>query len=152
MKIETFQDLIDWTRDVHRHLADVLEEASEGNDQRLAEALMHYVADHEAAIASAIDGFEKAADPKALHTWVVDYVEREPIDLSGADAAAFAGMSFDQIAAEVFAVHNKVLELYRYLLSRSDIPEAKDLLEPLLRMEEHETMRLAQQIGRSRDM
>lgn len=67
-------------------------------------------------------------------------------------AEPYATMSFDEICESVFDLHNQVIELYRYLLSRAPIPEARYLLQPLLEMEEHETMRLAQQANRIGDL
>lgn len=151
MKIETIKDLVDWTRDVHQHLGRCLAEASSKTEQAKAEALMTYVADHEAAISATIDGFEQAADAKALQTWVYDFLEHKPVDPKAASDRHFAEMSFDEISGIIFEVHNQVLLLYRYLLSQAVIPEAQELLQPLLQMEEHETMRLAQQIGRYQD-
>ena len=99
-----------------------------------------------------VDGFEKRADPKALNTWVYDYLGHEPIDLQRTCDVPFAQMNFDEICGSVFDVHNQAIDLYRNLLGRADIPEAQELLQALLDMEEHETMRLAQQTNRMRDM
>ena len=152
MKAETFADLIDWTRAMYHRLAECLAHCSTQSERELAKLLLTYLADHEATLETIVDGFEKRADPKALNTWVYDYLGHEPIDPHQACDAPFAAMSFDEICASVFALHNQVTTLYRYLLGRAEIPEARELLEALLDMEEHETMRLAQQSNRIRDM
>jgi hypothetical protein len=76
----------------------------------------------------------------------------EPIDPHRACDRPFAQMSVEEICEAVFDLHNQVIELYRYLQGRAEIPEARELLQALLEMEEHETMRLAQQSNRIRDM
>lgn len=48
--------------------------------------------------------------------------------------------------------HQQVIELYRYLASRADIPSAKELLETLRSLEEHEVMRMAQSSNRFGDL
>lgn len=48
--------------------------------------------------------------------------------------------------------HQQVIELYRYLASRADIPSAKELMESLRSLEEHEMMRMAQFANRFGDL
>ena len=61
-------------------------------------------------------------------------------------------MGFEDISREVFSLHDQVIALYRYLEGRADTPEARDLVRELLKLEEHEAMRLSQQINRARDL
>ena len=152
MKVATFSDLIVWTREIHHRLAECLADCSTQSEQELAKMLLVYLADHEAALEKIVDGFEKRADPKVLDTWVYDYLQNAPTDPRRASDAPFGEMSFDEICESVFDLHNQVITLYRNLLDRAEIPEARELLSALLKMEEHETMRLAQQINRIKDM
>lgn len=152
MKAQTISDLIDWTRAMHRQLAESLAEGSAQHEQEMAKLLLSYLADHEVALEKIIDGFEQRADSKVLKTWVYDYLGNEPIDLQRGSDTPFAEMNFDEICGRVFDVHNQAIDLYRELLGRADIPEAQELLRELLTIEKHETMRLAQQTNRMRDM
>lgn len=152
MKVETFADLIDWTRAVHHRLAVCLEHCSNETDEGLPRLLLSYLADQEAILEQIVDGFQKQANPKALHTWVYDYLGHEPVDPHRACDRPFAGMTFDEICESVFDLHRQVRSLYRHLIGRAAIPEAQELLQALLDMEEHETMLLAHQTNRIRDM
>lgn len=152
MKVRKISDLIDWTRAMHQQLAERLADGSVQHENELAKLLMSYLAEHEATLKAMIDGFEQRADPKALNTWVYDYLEHESIDLRRFSAKPLEDMNFDEICGLVFDVHNQAIDLYRELLRRADIPEAQELLRALLALEEHETMRLAQQTNRMRDM
>ncbi|WP_346910915.1 ATPase [uncultured Roseibium sp.] len=152
MKVKKISDLIDWTRAMHTRLAERMADGSAHHEQEMAKMLLSYLADHETALAKMIDGFEQHADTKALNTWVYDYLEHKPIDLLRSSDTPFADMDFDEICKSMFDVHNQAIDLYRELHGRVDIPEAKELLQALLDMEEHETMRLAQQTNRMRDM
>ncbi|WP_346897647.1 ATPase [uncultured Roseibium sp.] len=152
MKVEKISDLIDWTRAMHQQLAERFADGSTHHEQEMLKMLLSYLADHETALAKMIDGFERSADTKALNTWVYDYLEHKPIELHRSSDAPFAEMNFDEICKSMFDVHNQAIDLYRELHGRVDIPEAKELLQALLDMEEHETMRLAQQTNRMRDM
>ena len=152
MKVQTISDLIDWTRVMHHRLAECLAHCSEQSEQEMAKMLLSYLADHEATLEKIVEGFEKRADPKALNTWVYDYLGHEPIDPNRTCDVPFEQMSFDEICGSVFDVHNQAIDLYRNLLGRADIPEAQEVLQALLAIEEHETMLLAQQTNRMRDM
>ena len=152
MKVQRIADLIDWTRTMHSQLAERLAGDSRQHENEMAKLLMTYLADHEGSLAKIIDGFEQQADRKALNTWVYDYLDHEAVDLERLGAKPFTDMDFDEISGLVFKVHNQAIDLYRELLARAEIPEAKELLRALLAIEEHETMRLAQQTNRMRDM
>ncbi|MBN9671227.1 hypothetical protein [Roseibium aggregatum] len=152
MKVKKISDLIDWTRAMHHQLAERMADGSAQHQQELARMLLSYLADHETALEKIIDGFEQRADSRALNTWVYDYLEHKPIDLRSGGDVPFADMDFDEICKSLFDVHNQAIDLYRELHRRVDIPEAKELLQALLDIEEHETMRLAQQTNRMRDM
>lgn len=152
MKVQTISDLIDWTRAMHHRLAERLADGSAEHEREMTRLLLSYLADHEASLGKMIDGFEQRADSKALNTWVYDYLGHEPIDLHRSCDAPFSEMNFDEICGSVFDVHNQAIDLYRDLLRRADIPEAQELVRSLLALEEHETMRLAQQTNRMRDM
>lgn len=152
MKVETLGDVLDWNRALHQRLAECLARSSEQADESLARFLLTYLAEHETVLEKVVSGFEARADPKALRTWVYDFLDNEPVDPRESSDAPFAEMSFDEICRAVFGLHNKVIRLYRHLASRADTPEVKELVDALLAMEEHETMQLAQQSNRIRDM
>lgn len=152
MKVETLQDLIDWTRMTHKRLSECLEHCSTKQEEQRAKWLLEYVAAHEKALARTVDRFEKEADASALHTWVYDYLGHTPVDPHKVCSAPYAKMSFDEITASIFDTHNQIIDLYRYLQGRADVPAARELVENLLSLEEHETMLLAQQANRLNDL
>jgi hypothetical protein len=152
MEIKTFEDLIDWTRQLHAHLSRCLQESAKLNNDERASALLDYLAEHEALLEKAVREFEKQADPKAMHTRMYDYLNHKPIRASADSYTHYASMPFADIAQEVFRFHDQVIDLYDSLIGKAEIPEAKSLLEDLLALEEHEAMRLASQIGRMEDL
>ncbi|WP_375183272.1 ATPase [Marinobacter sp.] len=152
MEIKTFEDLIDWTRQLHAHLARCLHESAKLNNDERASALLDYLAGHEALLEKAVGEFEKQADRKAMDTRLYDYLNHKPIGPSADSYTHYASMSFRDIAAEVFQFHDQVMDLYDSLIGKAEISEAKALLEDLLSMEEHEAMRLSSQIGRMEDL
>ena len=147
MKIERFEDLIDWTRDTHAMLARCMARCSDKHDETRAKWLLVYIADHERALAETVEKIERHADPKALHTWIYDYLTRNPV-LRNQACKAYDTMSVEEISLDIFTIHNQVIDLYRSLARRAEIDGARNLAEDLLHLEEHETMRLARQVSR----
>ncbi|PCM43053.1 ATPase [Marinobacter sp. ANT_B65] len=152
MEIKTFGDLIDWTRQLHAHLAECLHESAEKHDNERASALLDYIARHESLLAKTVAEFEKQADPKALQTHLYDYLNHKPFKPGQACDTRFAKLDFDDIAREIFAFHDQIMDLYDSLIGKAEIEEAKTLLEELLALEKHEAMQMSSQIGRMNDI
>ncbi|WP_445157019.1 ATPase [Halomonas sp. E14] len=152
MYVSTFQDVVEWTRTLHEHMAHCLKHCSTQQDEERAKWLLTYLADHEAALEKVVAGFEKQADPKALNTWLYDYISYQPIKPHQSCNAPYAEMSFDEICQEIFDLHNQIIDFYRYLEGRTEIPETRELIGELLKLEHHEAMRLAHQTNRTRNL
>lgn len=152
MKIETFQHLIDWSRQLHQHLAQSLQATADRQTDVRANWLQTYLADHEAALEKMVARFEEQADPKVLNTWIFNYTASSPFDTGIAFCPLYSNQDFEDICKSVFSMHNQLIELYRFLATNADIPDAQELLQELLDMEVHETMRLAQQTNRLQDL
>jgi hypothetical protein len=138
MDIKTFGDLIDWTRQLHAHLARCLHESATRTRDERAGALLDYLSKHETLLEKAVAEFERQADPKALTTRTCE--------------THYEALDFEGIEREVFDFHRQVMDLYDSLIGKAEIPEAKSLLEELKALEEHEAMRLARQVGRMEDL
>lgn len=154
MEIRTFDDLIIWARELHAHLSRCLAESATKNQEERARALLGYLSDHESELARITAEFEKQADPKALKTRLYDYLnnEHKPIKTNQTCDGHYDNLDFHGIVQEIFHFHDQLMDLYDSLAGKAEIPEAKELVESLRAMEEHEAMRLASQIGRMNDL
>ena len=72
MEVRTFGDLIDWTRQLHEHLASCLAHCATEHEEERAQMLLNYLAAHEAEMQRVVARFEQQADTKALKTYVYD--------------------------------------------------------------------------------
>jgi rubrerythrin len=142
MDIKTFGQLIDWTRDLHSHLASCLSHCATKHEEERARALLGYLAAHESEIERIVNEFEHQGDKKALETRVYDYLSHNPIKTHRTCDEPYAKLDF----------HDQIIDLYKTLIGKAEIPEAKELFESLLAMEENESMRLARQVGRMQDL
>lgn len=64
----------------------------------------------------------------------------------------YAKLDFAGISREVFDFHDQILDLYKTMVEKAEIPEARELLQSLLTMEQNGSMRLTRQIGRMDDL
>lgn len=152
MEIKTFADLIDWTRQLHAHLARCLHQSASLNKDERASALLDYISSHESLLEKAVAEYQKQADPKAMQTRLYDYGVHKPIAKNQACDTHYNHLNFEGIAREIFDFHDQVMGLYDALIGKAEIPEAKELLEDLKSLEQHQAMRMASQIGSMNDM
>ncbi|WP_019340325.1 hypothetical protein [Stutzerimonas stutzeri] len=151
MNIERCEDLIDWTCQAHTRLFECMTDAADERSESLAKMLMVYLAQHEHELTHTIARIKEHADPRALQARLHEAVEDQRLALDF-DSEAYAQMSVDDISREVFAIHNRIIDLYRLLEGRPGLDKARELLDEMLQLEEHETMRLAQQVNRMHEL
>lgn len=152
MQAETLKDVLHWTTEFHQHLFECLAHCANENESERAKMLLDYLADHEKNLAHVVDRFEKTGESSALNTWCYDYISKHPIVQNAYCDAPFATLNAAQIMEVIVDQHQQVIELYRYLESRADIPSTKELMESLRSLEEHEMMRMAQSANRFEDL
>jgi len=152
MNIRTFRELIEWTRDLHANLARCMSHCATKNEEERAKALLDYLATHESEMERIVNEFERQGDTKALETRVYDYLSHNPIKTHRTCDEPYAKLDFAGISREVFDFHDQILDLYKTMVGKAEIPEARELLQSLLTMEQNESMRLARQVGRMDDL
>lgn len=152
MEIKTFEDLIEWTRSLHAHLAQCMHHCASKNEETKARALLDFLASHEATLEKTVSEFERQGDSKALKTWIYDFLSHQPIKTHQTCDAPYAELDFNSICREIVSFHDQVIELYRNLKDRAEIPETHELVDSLLALEEHEAMRLSREMGRMGDV
>lgn len=152
MQIETLKDVLHWTKEFHQHLSHCLSHCAEKHTDERAKMMLAYLSEHEKTLTDVVGGFEKSGNENALNTWCYEYASHHPITLHAHCDAPFADLDTAQIMEVIVDQHRQVIELYRYLASRADIPSAKDLLETLHSLEQHEVMRMSQSSNRFTDL
>lgn len=140
MQIETFKDVLDWTREFHRYLASCLAHCADDNESERAAHLLEYLADHERKLVEAIDGFAGQASTSTLNTWCYQYLDKRPVVRHDGCDKPFAEMNAEEISSEILHQHGQVIDLYDYLLSRAETASTKELLAQLLALEKHEAI------------
>lgn len=152
MQIRTFLDLIEWSRMLHASLSECLAHCAPLHSDQRAAMLLEYLAPQEARMSEIVAAFEHSADPRATGTYVYDYMPHNPIRTHLVCDDHYARLDADTICAEVIDFHEQIITLYRTLLEKAPIPEARELMQSMLDMEENETRRLVRQTERMDDL
>ncbi len=152
MKVETLGELLAWSGAIHAQLEERLSTGASRSKDGPAKWFIEYAAEHEGKMARQLKGLDDSTDSKALGTWLYDWLDHPPQAPERITGGATDDLSFDAVTRAVFEVHNQVMSLFRQLLPRADIPEAKELIQRVVDLEEGHTRQMAQQMNRIRDM
>jgi len=152
MEIKTYEELIDWVRNMHARLATTFEEGAVGHRDEQARALLDYLAGHERKLEQITREFERQAAPNTLQTRLYDYLTRSPVKVPDPKDSQFSSLGFEDICKEVFTFHDRIINIYRSLAEQTGIPETHELVTSLREMEENEAMRLARQVASSQGL
>ena len=152
MQVETFSDVLDWTRAVHRNLAASLADAAGDVSEERVRMLLDYLASQEKEMAVVIERSKEDADQKALHTFVYDYIENAPLKPREISADAFMGKNTDEVLETVMGYHDEIIQLYTYLHGRAEVPSTKALVDDLLAYERQEWRQVMSQAHRFDDL
>lgn len=151
MRIETLEDIIEACRSQHQMLSEVLKTFTEESGNERAKLIFDYLSTHEQQVAHLLRRIAETAEPKALHTWVYEYLTQQS-EFAPLAADTFAGKSADEIIASVFSFHQQASDLYRELKTQDDALSIRDVLDQLIELEQHEAMQMAQSLNRFHDM
>lgn len=152
MEVKTILDLIEWSRSLHAQLAQCLSHCAKIHPNERAVMLLEYLASAETELANMVADFEHQADPNVANTYVYDHMPHEPVKTHLECDDHYAQLDADAISGEVFDFHEQIIDLYRTLLGKAELPEVEELMQMLLDMELNETKLLVHQVGRMDDL
>lgn len=152
MQVETLKDVLHWTEEFHKCLANCMENCVEQSDSERVKLLLKYLAEHEDKLVKVIEGFERGASENVLNTWCYEYFDQHPIIRHKLTDCPFSELEPDDIISEVTHLHSQVIELYKYLSDRAEPESSKELLAELTELEKHEAMRMVHGANRLQDM
>ena len=152
MQVKTLRDVVRWTDRFHQNLSQCLIHCADNQDKERASLLLNYLSDHEKTLQKTISRIEQSASINALNTWCYEYLDKYPIRKNNECDKPFDKMNTDEIIREVVTLHNQVISLYRFLLSRAECNSSRELLKQLVTIEEHEAMQMSHSANRLRDL
>ncbi|WP_035578034.1 hypothetical protein [Halomonas sp. TG39a] len=149
MSVETIQQMLKMTRLLHTNLAYSLNKASLSTKKEKVRMLLDYLSLHEKELSRVLALSEQDAQSAAIHTWCVEHFDKNFITLENID---YSNMTFAEIMCSIVTIHNKIIELYRYLALRAETVVANELLNNLLTLEQHEAMRMVRDAQELEDL
>lgn len=132
MTVETIHDVLELTRQLHANLADALGRASREVKQERLRMLLDYLSLHERELSRVVALSENDASAAAIHTWCTEYFDRHPFALERLDNIDYANMHSAEIMRSLLAIHDQLIDLYRFLARRADVSSTEELLNNLL--------------------
>jgi hypothetical protein len=151
MQTETYDYLLQWTAQLHEIIAERLEQALTPDTDQRSRWLMEYIIGHERELANTVRRYREQAGAAESRTWLYEHIG-EDVPPNARWELSFIGMNTDQISAQVFDLHNQLIEVYTSMSGRAPIPAAAELMENMLTLEQGATRRLAEQCGRLNDL
>ena len=136
MQVETLEDVLHWTGQFHKQLSICLDHCADRHLQERASLLLEFLARHEAQLSTLLEAFARSSEAKVLHTWCYEYLDRKPIVQHRHCHAPYTELDTPQIIDVILEQHEQVIDLYKYLLSRAETPEVRELLSSLVALEE----------------
>ena len=152
MKVETLEHLVEWAGEIHQRLGAELKVLADHADEGTMQWFAQYAGKHEAQMAEQIVDVAQEADAKALHTYVYDWIEHPPLNPSHIHEAVGESTNFDTLSQAVFEIHGEIVKLLQPLKTRAIIPEAKELIDQILSLEDGHARQIAHQANRIGDM
>lgn len=143
MQVETMGDVMDWTQRAHARMAECLDNCARDTRGERLRMLLDYLSEHERRLAHVLELSKEDASRQALDTWAQEFFEKAPIKPEEACQEDFHDRDIASILQSVLAMHDKMVELYRYLAEKAHAPSTEQLLNSLLDLEQHEAMRMA---------
>lgn len=152
MAIETIKDILELTQRLHIDLANALRHASLDVQHQKLKMLLDYLSQHERELGRVVALTERDAHSAILNTWCAEYFDKYPFAKEKVDSIDFAHMNSVEIMISLLSIHEKVIDLYRYLSERAETPSIEEMLSNLLKLEQHEVMRMMRDAERLDDM
>lgn len=152
MRIETVADVVQWGADFHHGLAEFLPRCLADADSTRLQLMGDYVARRQGHLAETVAALTRTESEQSLGTWVMEFLSQQPLPKMDDGNTRWLQFDEDDLLAEVVDMHEQLIDLYRYLLSRCMATPAAETFEQLIAMEQHELGLVAQGANRLRDI
>jgi hypothetical protein len=149
MSNKTLRDMVDWTQQFHRDMAQSMQlSAAQTERERM---LLDYLVEHENELARMVGRYGENASDTALNTWVSAYMEQYPPLEQPPRYPPFSGMNTTEIMTAVQEQHDRIINIYEHL---EDFVQssANELVRDLRNLEEQELLRISQSANRLEDI
>ena len=151
MQVKTIKEVYDWTVLFHTQMAANFHSVKPILDERNA-MLVDYYLNYEKKLAEDLVGFKAITEINTLDTYCYEYFAKNPELITFEDISKDQQFDEKVIQAYLSEQHQKVIELYEYLLERAETQSGQEKLQQILELEKQGIKQMMQSTNRHMDM
>lgn len=151
MQVKTIKEVYDWTVLFHTQMAANFHSVKDLLDEHNA-MLVDYYLNYEKKLAEDLVGFKAITEINTLDTYCYEYFAKNPGLITFEDISKDQQFDEKVIQAYLSEQHQKVIELYEYLLERAETQSGQEKLQQILELEKQGIKQMMQSTNRHMDM
>lgn len=151
MQVKTIKEVYDWTVLFHTQMAANFHSVKDLLDEHNA-MLVDYYLNYEKKLAEDLVGFKAITEINTLDTYCYEYFAKNPELITFEDISKDQQFDEKVIQAYLSGQHQKVIELYEYLLERAETQSGQEKLQQILELEKQGIKQMMQSTNRHMDM
>lgn len=151
MQVKTIKEVYDWTVLFHTQMAANFHSVKDLLDEHNA-MLVDYYLNYEKKLAEDLVGFKAVTEINTLDTYCYEYFAKNPELITFEDISKDQQFDEKVIQAYLSEQHQKVIELYEYLLERAETQSGQEKLQQILELEKQGIKQMMQSTNRHMDM
>jgi hypothetical protein len=151
MQVKTIKEVYDWTVLFHTQMAANFYSVKDLLDEHNA-MLVDYYLNYEKKLAEDLVGFKAITEINTLDTYSYEYFAKNPELITFDDISKDQQFDEKVIQAYLSEQHQKVIELYEYLLERAETQSGQEKLQQILELEKQGIKQMMQSTNRHMDM
>ncbi len=151
MQVKTIKEVYDWTVLFHTQMAANFYSVKDLLDEHNA-MLVDYYLNYEKKLAEDLVGFKAITEINTLDTYSYEYFAKNPELITFEDISKDQQFDEQVIQGYLAQQHQKVIELYEYLLERAETESGQEKLQQILELEKQGIKQMMQSTNRHMDM
>lgn len=151
MQVKTIKEVYDWTVLFHTQMAANFHSVKDLLDEHNA-MLVDYYLNYEKKLAEDLVGFKAITEINTLDTYCYEYFAKNPELITFEDISKDQQFDEEVIQGYLAQQHQKVIELYEYLLECAETQSGQEKLQQILELEKQGIKQMMQSTNRHMDM
>lgn len=151
MRFEQTKDILEHARTFHKYIAEYYRQLKEKSNKERLKMFLDYFEEHERHLEETIADYEESLNEKLLKTWF----KMSPCEdvFNKLQALLKKGEdSVDELIKHALQVDDCMINMYKTLAERAEVPKVKELFTDLIQLEENEKRKMVRTLILSTDM
>lgn len=148
---EQTRDVLDHARSFHHQVAELYQRLEDRVEKERVQMLLDYLQRHEKHLEQSLADYEDEASKWILDAWFQYTLEEDPSDLLSS-VEIREDMSVDDVVRLALRLDDYLIDLYRNMAERADLPEVREVFANLLELEQQDEHQIARNALRLDEM